>query len=73
MSSDPYVMDERDPYKSNALESSLWELKVLQHHALPQVATAARFIDLPLPSVEWDITQILDNSLDEVSILKFQI
>lgn len=63
-------MDERDPYKSMALESSLWEIKLLQTHALPNIATAARFIDLPLPSIEWDLSKVLDSTLDDVSILQ---
>ena len=65
---DPYVMEERDPLKSQALESSLWELKALQNHILPSVATAASFINMTLPSVEWDMSKILENSADDVSI-----
>ncbi|KAJ8942022.1 hypothetical protein NQ318_002776 [Aromia moschata] len=65
-STDPYIMEERDPVKSNAINSSLWEIQSLQQHALPGVATAARFIDSPLPSVEWDISKILDNTGDDI-------
>ncbi|KAF5280926.1 hypothetical protein FQA39_LY17932 [Lamprigera yunnana] len=63
---DPYIMDESDPLKSNAINSSLWEIQTLQNHILPSVATAARFINSPLPSVEWDFTKILDNSGDDI-------
>ena len=62
-------MEERDPLKSQAIESSLWELQALQNHILPSVATAAKFINMPLPSVEWDMSKILENSADDVSIL----
>ncbi|XP_017784948.1 PREDICTED: nucleolar complex protein 4 homolog B [Nicrophorus vespilloides] len=63
---DPYIMEERDPVKSNAINSSLWEIQSLQNHVLPSVAMAARFINTPLPSVEWDITKVLDNSSDDI-------
>jgi len=60
-------MEERDPLKSQAIESSLWELQALQNHILPSIATAAKFINMPLPSVEWDMSKILENSADDVS------
>jgi hypothetical protein len=60
-------MEERDPLKSQAIESSLWELQALQNHILPNIATAAKFIHMPLPSVEWDMGKILENSADDVS------
>jgi hypothetical protein len=60
-------MEERDPLKSHAIESSLWELQALQNHILPNIATAAKFINMPLPSVEWDMSKILENSADDVS------
>lgn len=63
---DPYIMEERDPLKSNAINSSLWEIQTLQNHILPSVATAARFINSPLPSIEWDFTKILDNTGDDI-------
>jgi len=62
-------MEERDPSKSGAMESSLWELQSLQRHALPGVATAAHFINNPLPSVEWDMNRILEETSDDVSSL----
>jgi hypothetical protein len=67
VSLDPYIMEERDPLKSQAIESSLWELQTLQNHILPNIATAAKFINMPLPAVEWDMSKILENSADDVS------
>jgi U3 small nucleolar RNA-associated protein 19 len=64
---DPYIMEERDPLKSQAIESSLWELQALQNHILPSIAIAAKFINMPLPSVEWDMSKMLENSADDVS------
>lgn len=57
---DPYIMDESDPVKSNAINSSLWEIKSLQQHVLPSVAEAAAFINKPLPKVEFDMHKYLD-------------
>lgn len=64
--SDPYIMEERDPIKSNAILSSLWELQTLQTHVLPSIATAARFINDPLPSVEWDLSEVLGKTSDDM-------
>ncbi|XP_044252320.1 nucleolar complex protein 4 homolog B [Tribolium madens] len=63
---DPYIMEERDPIKSNAINSSLWELKSLQQHSIPSVATAAKFINSPLPTIEWDLSRILDETGDDI-------
>ncbi|KAL6469818.1 hypothetical protein MHYP_G00209370 [Metynnis hypsauchen] len=57
---DPYVMDEEDPAKCHALESSLWELKTLQSHYHPDVAKAAKAINQPLPVLEDDISELLE-------------
>lgn len=59
-------MEERDPIKSNAINSSLWEIQSLQNHAVPSVAMAARFINTSLPSVEWDLSKVLDDSGDDI-------
>ncbi|XP_043476919.1 nucleolar complex protein 4 homolog [Leptopilina heterotoma] len=59
---DPFLMDEREPILSNAIISSLWEIKALQCHMLPNIATAARFIREPIPSVEYDIASALERT-----------
>lgn len=66
VSQDPFIMDERDPIKSNALDSSLWEVATLQSHVLPSVATAARFISNPFPSVEWDLASVLEINENDI-------
>lgn len=66
VSQDPFIMDERDPSKSNALDSSLWEVATLQSHVLPSVATAARFISNPFPSVEWDLASVLEINENDI-------
>ncbi|XP_076161577.1 nucleolar complex protein 4 homolog B-like [Ptiloglossa arizonensis] len=59
---DPFLMEERDPLLSNALLSSLWEIKALQWHIVPNIASAARFIREPLPSVEYDMASALERT-----------
>ncbi|KAL9878299.1 nucleolar complex protein 4 homolog A [Glossina fuscipes] len=66
VSRDPYVMEERQPVKANALESSLWEIVALQKHALPTVAAAAKFIMQPLPKNEWDLSSVLEIKEDDI-------
>uniref|UniRef100_A0A1B6E3T7 CCAAT-binding factor domain-containing protein n=1 Tax=Clastoptera arizonana TaxID=38151 RepID=A0A1B6E3T7_9HEMI len=63
---DPYMMEESDPYASRALESSLWEIQTLQNHVLFRVCAAARFINNPLPSVEWNLSNVLENNSDKM-------
>ncbi|KAJ8915164.1 hypothetical protein NQ315_000416, partial [Exocentrus adspersus] len=63
---DPYIMEERDPLRSCALSSSLWELETLQYHVLPSVANTAKFINDPLPSVEWDLSPVLNTTGDDI-------
>lgn len=64
---DPYIMEERVPIKSMALESSLWEIATLQSHVLPSIAQAAKFITNPIPSVEWDLSSVLEINENDVS------
>ncbi|XP_046609311.1 nucleolar complex protein 4 homolog B isoform X1 [Neodiprion virginianus] len=59
---DPFLMEERDPLLSNALMTSLWEIRALQWHTMPGVAAAARFIRDPLPSVEYDMAAALERT-----------
>ncbi|XP_043658152.1 nucleolar complex protein 4 homolog B [Drosophila teissieri] len=58
--SDPYNETETDPVKSNAINSSLWEITLLQKHVVPEVANAARFINSSLPVIEFDLAPLLD-------------
>lgn len=55
------MMDEADPNKSQALQSSLWEIQLLRNHMLPNVAQAAKNImTQPLPGTEWDLGNFLE-------------
>lgn len=64
---DPFIMDERDPVESNALESSLWEIASLQQHVIPSIAQAANIIFNPLPKVEWNLGDYLEINENDVS------
>ncbi|KAL1131557.1 hypothetical protein AAG570_011174 [Ranatra chinensis] len=64
---DPYIFEEADPSKSRAIDSSLWEVQLLQHHVLPGVAASAMFISKPLSPTETDLGDLLEVTTEEVS------
>lgn len=65
---DPFMMDEADPNKSAALQSSLWEVQLLRSHMLPNVSQAAKNImTQPLPGNEWDLGAYLELKENDVS------
>ncbi|NWR49797.1 NOC4L protein, partial [Regulus satrapa] len=66
MSEDPYVMEEEEPSKSRALESSLWEIQSLQNHYHPDVAKAAAVLNQSLSEMEDDISGLLELSAYEL-------
>ncbi|XP_050032840.1 nucleolar complex protein 4 homolog [Dermacentor andersoni] len=63
---DPYEAEQMDPSKSQAVDSSLWELKTLQSHWYPTVAKKAKFIDDNLPRMEWDFSERLEEGYAEM-------
>ncbi|XP_045599915.2 nucleolar complex protein 4 homolog isoform X1 [Procambarus clarkii] len=66
LESDPYDADEPDPAQCHASESSLWEVATLTQHALPYVAKTAGFINRNLPSVEYNISEYVETSYEEI-------
>lgn len=62
---DPFMMDERNPLQSNALDSSLWEIASLQEHAIPSVAQASKLVSNP-PRFEWNLSSLLDIDENDV-------
>ncbi|KAM3939934.1 nucleolar complex protein 4 homolog [Leptodactylus fuscus] len=62
LASDPFIMEEEDPAKCRALESSLWELEALQNHYYPNVVRAANVISRALSAQETDISELLELS-----------
>nr|SVE91102.1 EOG090X04ZD [Daphnia sinensis] len=63
---DPYVMNENDLTACKATDSSLWEIKTLQSHVLPEIANTAKFIERDLPKLEWDVKQDLETTLEDL-------
>ncbi|XP_060661443.1 nucleolar complex protein 4 homolog B [Drosophila nasuta] len=57
---DPFDDTELDPVKTGAINSSLWEMVLLQKHVVPEVANAARFVSKSLPLMEFDLGQLLE-------------
>lgn len=65
---DPYDPCEPDPLKSNAMESSLWELKTLESHWHPKISSISRRVmrQKYLPEAEWPIDE--EEKIDDCSL-----
>ncbi|RUS32337.1 CBF/Mak21 family-domain-containing protein [Jimgerdemannia flammicorona] len=59
---DPYDFDEPDPYKANALASSLWEVQTLQEHYYPNVATLAKIFSEQFTKPSYNLEDFLDHT-----------
>jgi U3 small nucleolar RNA-associated protein 19 len=59
--SDPYLFDEEDPSRCNAINSSLWELVALMNHYVPAVATLAKSFQQP-PKMKHDVDEFASTS-----------
>ncbi|EUC50921.1 hypothetical protein COCMIDRAFT_31812 [Bipolaris oryzae ATCC 44560] len=59
---DPFDMDEADPFLTNAIESSVWELVALQSHYHPNVATLAKIISEQFTKRSYNLEDFLDHS-----------
>ncbi|RHZ61656.1 hypothetical protein Glove_346g70 [Diversispora epigaea] len=60
--SDPYDFDEPDPMKSNAIDSSLWEMKTLQNHYFPNIATLAKIFQEKFTKISYNLEDFLDHT-----------
>lgn len=67
--SDPYDMQELDPTKSRALDSSLWEVEALTQHVLPNVSSVAKALLKGGAKTEFDLGQVLELTESDVSTL----
>ncbi|CAH1801800.1 unnamed protein product [Owenia fusiformis] len=63
LTTDPYNINEQDPAKSRAMDSSLWEIKTLQQHYNHNVANQAKRCDYPLAHTESDFGEILETTI----------
>ncbi|XP_065829232.1 nucleolar complex protein 4 homolog [Oscarella lobularis] len=63
---DPYLMNEADPAKSNALKSSLWEIMTMKCHYLPAVSSLVALLEQPLDKPEHDMEKHVDQTYDHL-------
>ncbi|EGX93988.1 nucleolar complex protein 4 [Cordyceps militaris CM01] len=59
---DPFLADEKDPMKTNAIDSSLWELVQMQSHYHPNVATIAKIVSEQFTKNSYNMEDFLDHS-----------
>ncbi|CAG8436646.1 6373_t:CDS:10 [Ambispora gerdemannii] len=59
---DPYNFDEKDPMESGAIDSSLWEIKTLQDHYYPNVATLAKIFEEQFTKPSYNLEDFLDHT-----------
>lgn len=64
---DPFDEKESDPMQTNAIESSLWEIQMLQSHYHPNVATLAKIISEQFTKHAYNLEDFLDHSYASVS------
>ena len=69
---DPYLPEEPDPMKSNAMDSCLWELEALKHHYCPETAgLISKLFKPPLKRKERSVTSYIgDNDRTVEKLLK---
>lgn len=66
---DPFQEEESNPMETDALESSLWEIQMLQSHYHPNVATIAKIISEQFTKQAYNPEDFLDHSYGTVSLL----
>ncbi|KAI9728283.1 MAG: hypothetical protein M1834_007776 [Cirrosporium novae-zelandiae] len=59
---DPFRMDETDPMETCAIDSSIWEIEMLQSHYHPNVATLAKIISQQFTKQAYSLEDFLDHS-----------
>lgn len=64
---DPFSMEEEDPMETNAIESCLWEIIMLQSHYNPNVASLAKIISEQFTKHHYVTEDFLDHSYGSVS------
>jgi U3 small nucleolar RNA-associated protein 19 len=56
---DPYDMQEPNPMETKAIDSSLWELVMLQSHYHPNIASLTKIISEPFTKERYDLEDFL--------------
>lgn len=57
---DPFELSQQDPMKTNAMQSSLWELETLMTHYHPNIATLAKIFGEPFRKHSYNMEDFLD-------------
>ena len=68
VSHEPFLAHTRDPMKTCAEQSSIWEIKSLQSHYHPSVAMLARIISEPFFKRAYSMEDFLDHSYETVTL-----
>ena len=62
----PFCINEPDPMETDAIESSLWEIQMLQSHYHPNIATIARIISEQFTKQAYILEDFLDHSYESM-------
>ena len=65
---DPFLAREPDPMKTNAIESSLWEIETLQSHFHPNVSIIAKVVSEQFTKQAYKVEDFHGHNFDAVSI-----
>ncbi|ODV64160.1 ribosome biosynthesis protein NOC4, partial [Ascoidea rubescens DSM 1968] len=57
---DPFNNNEENVYKTNAIDSSLWELETMMTHYHPNIATLAKIFKEPFRKMSYNMEDFLD-------------
>lgn len=63
---DPFLEEEADPEKTNAINSYLWELNTLQKHWFPAIGKQCKVLFAELPKFECNLDDLLEIDLDDL-------
>ena len=67
---DPFDNQAEDPMQTKAIDSSLWELQMLQSHYHPNIATLAKIISEQFTKHAYNLEDFLDHSYGSVRVLQ---
>jgi U3 small nucleolar RNA-associated protein 19 len=64
---DPYNAEDKNPFTSNAIKSSCWELSSLQTHYLSSVSILAKIFTEVFTKPEFNMEDFMDHGYGTVS------
>ena len=65
---DPFVLDEKNPNNTRAIDSSLWEIASHRSHYHPIVATMSQIFEEKFTKPEYNLGDFLDHTYTTVRI-----